>query len=48
MVHNVVVSACPPGGKRGRRRSELVNLCLVLWNIESLTSKSIELVKSLH
>jgi len=44
----MVVSVCPPGGKRIRRRSVLDNLHLVSWNIGSLTGKSIELVKALH
>ena len=37
-----------PGGKRVRRRSELVNVRLASWNIGSLTGKYIELVKILH
>ena len=48
MAHNVVVNACPPRGKRVKRKSELVKLCLASWNIASLTGKSIELVKALH
>jgi len=48
MANNVVVSACPSGGKQVRRRSVLDNLRLASWNIESLTGKSIELVKALH
>ena len=43
-----VDNACPPGGKRVRRRSELVDVRLASWNIGSLTGKSIELVKILH
>jgi len=48
MAHNVAVSACPLGGKRVRRRTELDNSQLALCNIRSLTSKSIELAKALH
>jgi len=48
VANNEVDRACPPGRKRVRRRSEFVNLRLALWNIGSLTSKSIELVKALH
>jgi len=44
----VVVNACPPAGKRVRRRSKLDNLGLASWNIGSLMSKSIKLVKALH
>jgi len=35
-------------GKRGRRSRKLDNLRLTSWNVGSLTSKSIELVKALH
>ena len=48
MANYEVDSACPPGGKRVKRRSELVGVRLASWNIESLTGKSIELVKILH
>jgi len=48
VAYNVVVSACPPRGKQVRRRSEVVNLGLASWNIGSLTSKYIELVKALY
>jgi len=41
-------SACPLAGKRIRRKSELVNVRLASWNIESLPSKSIELIKVFH
>jgi len=43
-----VDNACPPGGKRVRRRSELVDVRLTSYNIRSLIGKSIELVKILH
>jgi len=43
-----VDNACPPGGIRVRRRSELVNVHLASWDIGSLTGKFIELVKILH
>ena len=48
MANYEVVRACPPGGKRVKRKSELVNVRLASWNIGSLTGKSIELVKALH
>ena len=48
MANYEVYNACPPGGNRVRRRSELVNMCLASWSIGSLTGKSIELVKILH
>jgi len=48
VANNVVVSACPPGGKWVRRRSVLDNLRLASWNIGSFTGKSIELVKAFH
>jgi len=35
-------------GERVRRRSEIVKLHFASWNIGSLTSKPIELVKALH
>jgi len=43
-----VDNACPLGENWVRRRSDLVNVRLVSWNIGSLTEKSIELVKILH
>ena len=48
MANCEIDSVCPPGGKRVRRRSKLVNVRLASWNIGSLTGKSIELVKFLH
>ena len=48
MANYEIDSACPPGGKRVRRRSELVNVRLASWYIGSLIGKSIELVKVLH
>ena len=48
MANNVVVTACPPGGERGRRSMEVQKLCLPSWNIGSLTGKSIELGKALY
>jgi len=44
MPNYEVNRAYPPGGKQVRSRSELVNVRLASWNIESLTGKSIELV----
>jgi len=41
-------SACPPSGRRVRRRSGLVIVRLASWNIGSFTGKTIELVKVLH
>jgi len=48
MANNVVVSACPPRGKRVRKESELGNLCLAFGNIGSLMGKSLELFKALN
>ena len=48
MASNVEVSASPPEGNGVRRGVGFWQLRLASWNIGSLTSKSIELVKSLH
>ena len=47
MANYVVNHACPPGGKRVGRKSELVSGRLASWNKGSLTGK-LELVKVLH
>jgi len=44
---NGVVRACPSGVKRGGKEVSLDRLCFVSWNVGTLTSKSIELVKVL-
>ena len=48
MANNDVVRACPPRGNRVNRVVELDWLCCASWNMGTLTSKSIELVKGLH
>jgi len=48
VASNVVASASPPGRNGVRRGVGFRQLRLASWNIGSLTSKSIELVKSLH
>ena len=48
MASNIVASASPLRGNGARRGVGFRQLHVVPWNIGSLTSKSIELVKSLH
>jgi len=48
MANDVVASACPPGSKKGSRRSDLNKLRFASWNIRILTGMSIELVKVLN
>jgi len=48
VANNVIVSACPPGENRVRRKSGIIKLRLPSWNIRSLMEKSIELAKALH
>ena len=48
MASNIVTSASPPWGNGVRRGVGFRQLRLASWNIGSLTSKSLELVKSLH
>jgi len=48
VVSNVVALASPPGGNGVWRGVGVRQLRRASWNISSLTSKSIELVKSLH
>ena len=48
MASNGIVRACPLKGKQGRKGVRLDRLCFASWNVGTLTSKSIELVKALH
>ena len=48
MASNVVASTSPPRGNGIRKGVRFWKVRLASWNIGSLTSKSIELVTSLH
>jgi len=48
VASNGVVQACPLRGNQVKKRAKLDRLHFVSWNIGTLTSKSIELVKALR
>ena len=48
VANNGVVRACPPRKKRVKKGPGFYRLRFTSWNVGTLTSKSIELVKALH
>jgi len=48
VANNGVVQTCPLGGKRVKKGVGLDRLRFAYWNVGTLTSKSIQLVKNLH